>query len=471
MALLKARLKDLILQDRESGILTKACTASDASITVDDNSGMAVSDLMFLGQLGSEATETLKVTSVTGGTLLGFGGTPTAYNTGAVFNHPPGTPFYRVDYDQVEFYRAASLTGSKTLLATVTIQPDDLYARYDDTSNTTGYAFFRFKNSITSAVSTYSDGVSYGGYADLSLYTIRTRVRRYMTDKDGKPITFFSDGELNDAINDAIRDIAAELRLPNFQTQYSFSTVANQINYDLGSWTDADGNPAYWGSVYDLTWQTQPLVKIDEKTYNDLNWNANSTGTPYNYFIRGKNILMWPTAGSAAQTTQLNGAIGATDTSITVDSTSGFAPKGRFIIDSEVISYSTATSTAFTGCTRGIEGTTAAAHLDDATVTNRDIIVTFFQRPQKLAQETDISQIEDPDLVAVVASQSLAFTRMPDDKGLMDRFTSRRVEKMKLYMNMFGTQYADNFGRAKRKQEVLRNTLYWPALNNPPNVS
>lgn len=472
MPILKARLKDLILDERESTIMTQAANAGATSILVDDNSGISQNDLLFCGQLGSEATETLKVTgAVTYGTALTVGAPPTGYASGIIFNHPAGTPVYKVDYDQVEFYRATTVDGSKTLLATVTIQPDDLYTRYDDTANTTGYAFFRFKNSISGAVSTYSDGVSYSGYQDLSLFTIRTRTRRYLTDKDGRPITFFTDGEINDAINDAIRDIAAELRLPNFQTQYSFSTIANQINYDLSTWTDSDGNPAYWGGVYDITWQTQPLVKIDEKTYNDLNWNANSTGTPYNYFIRGKQVLMWPTAGSAAQTTALNGAISATDATITVDSTSGFAPKGRFIVDSEVISYSAATATAFTGCTRGIEGTTAASHLDNAVVTSRDIIITFFQRPQKLVQQTDISQIEDPDLVAVVTAQALAFNRVPDDKGLMDRFTQRRDMKVKLYMNMFGTQYADNFGRAKRKGEVLRNTLYWPALNNPPNVS
>lgn len=67
--------------------------------------------------------------------------------------------------------------------------------------------------------------------------------------------------------------------------------------------------------------------------------------------------------------TALNGSITDSDATITVDSTSGFDSAGSIVIEDETITYTGVTSTTFTGCTRGANGTTAASHADNATVT------------------------------------------------------------------------------------------------------
>ena len=54
-----------------------------------------------------------------------------------------------------------------------------------------------------------------------------------------------------------------------------------------------------------------------------------------------------------ASADQLDGAIDADDTTITIDDTTGFPTSGKLIIDSEVIDYSAISSNTFTGCTRG----------------------------------------------------------------------------------------------------------------------
>ena len=69
-------------------------------------------------------------------------------------------------------------------------------------------------------------------------------------------------------------------------------------------------------------------------------------------------------------TNQLNGALNDSDTTITVDDTTGFPATGRIDIDSELITYAGITATDFTSCTRGVNGSTAASHLDNAVVTN-----------------------------------------------------------------------------------------------------
>jgi len=60
--------------------------------------------------------------------------------------------------------------------------------------------------------------------------------------------------------------------------------------------------------------------------------------------------------------TTLSANITNTDTTITVGSTTGYAPRGRIAIDSELIAYTGTTATTFTGAKRGMDGTTAVAH-------------------------------------------------------------------------------------------------------------
>ena len=66
--------------------------------------------------------------------------------------------------------------------------------------------------------------------------------------------------------------------------------------------------------------------------------------------------------------TALNGAINDSVTTMTVDSTVGFPPNGRVIIESEVISYTGITATTFTGLTRSATTPAAAAHADNLAV-------------------------------------------------------------------------------------------------------
>ena len=66
--------------------------------------------------------------------------------------------------------------------------------------------------------------------------------------------------------------------------------------------------------------------------------------------------------------TTLSANVNNTVTTITVGSTTGYAPRGRIAIDSELIGYTGTTATSFTGAKRGMDGTTAAAHSSGAAV-------------------------------------------------------------------------------------------------------
>jgi len=72
-------------------------------------------------------------------------------------------------------------------------------------------------------------------------------------------------------------------------------------------------------------------------------------------------------AANNASTT-LNGTLTIGATTITVSSTSLFPSSGLITIESEIISYTGTTATTFTGCTRGVDGTSAASHADTTDV-------------------------------------------------------------------------------------------------------
>jgi hypothetical protein len=78
----------------------------------------------------------------------------------------------------------------------------------------------------------------------------------------------------------------------------------------------------------------------------------------------------WGGSIPTSYTTLLNGAINDLVTTITVDSTAAFSSSGRINIGTELITYTSKNATQFLGCTRGANGSTAASHLDNATVTD-----------------------------------------------------------------------------------------------------
>jgi len=87
-------------------------------------------------------------------------------------------------------------------------------------------------------------------------------------------------------------------------------------------------------------------------------------------------------------TTQLDGGINNSVTTITVDSTAGFPIPSTnntpltIYIGSEQITYTGVTNTTFTGCVRGANSTTAATHSDNDVVTTRlPVQIITFETP------------------------------------------------------------------------------------------
>jgi hypothetical protein len=80
-------------------------------------------------------------------------------------SHAKDTPVYIIRYDQIEYSHADTETGSKTVLATNTIDPTMVENFYQDTTSSSGYYFTRFKDSVNTLYSAYSDPIPFSGYA------------------------------------------------------------------------------------------------------------------------------------------------------------------------------------------------------------------------------------------------------------------------------------------------------------------
>lgn len=88
----------------------------------------------------------------------------------------------------------------------------------------------------------------------------------------------------------------------------------------------------------------------------------------------------------------LNGSLDASQTTVTMTSTTGFPAVGVVTVDSEVIKYTSTNSTQLLGCTRGFDGTGATTHSSGATV--KHAVTAIHHNALKdslIAVETDVA--------------------------------------------------------------------------------
>lgn len=457
--LLKAWNKSLI-EDREKTQLAAAAASGATTLTVTGVDSNAWSDNNFLivGEIGSPTAELMQVNGgVSDGTSLTI---DQSGSGGLRFAHALGEPVYRIDFDRVQFLRSTTDdSSSATQLTLAEIQPDDHYTRYEDTSNTTGYGFIRFYNSNTLAYSSYSDGVNYeatgtsSSYDPKTLWVIRRKVRKLLD--ENRPNSKLTDREIDEAVNDRQRDVAHQRLWSFYEAEKSFSAVANQFAYTI---------PSTIQKVYGVVFDTQPLGFVNYNRWKLLHFDTDTTSdSPDLSCVWNGQILIAPRPTSAAQTTTLNGGITATDTTITVTSTSGFnrGDYYRFIIDSEVIYATASTTTTFTGCLRGQEGTTAATHTDTTTVTERDIVYTGHEEPTDLTDTQDRTKIPEPDILAYGAAIDLA--PLVNKQDMVQFFDGKYNTLMVKLEAKYAVKHTSQFGRVKHKREVVSGA----AITNP----
>jgi hypothetical protein len=441
--LISVRNSDLTV-GREKTYLTALSAAAGTTLTVRgvDSNAWADNDYIIVGEIGANNAEIMQINgAVSDGTSLTV---DRSGSGGLRFAHAINEPVYRIDFNNVEFSRATTETGSKTVLTTSELQPDDDFTRYDDTTNTTGFAFVRFKNTTTNGFSPYSDGMPYSGTSPRSLQKMIGLVRTLINEPNQD---FISDDEIIEGLNDKQRDLAHERLWTFYEIERSFSSVANQFAYDL---------PSSIKECHTAAFRTQPLIVIGRARWDAFHWDTDQTSATITYASVWDNQLkLNPRPSSSAGADQLNGAITSSDVTITVDSTSDFKRGDyyRFIIDSEVIYATGSTATTFTGCLRGQEGTTAASHSDDATVTERDIVYTAQVEPTDLADMNDETDVPEPRVLCIGTAADLALKL--NKETLHDRLIVRYEKGLVTLRGRYSMKFSGQFPRIKDPRQIV----------------
>lgn len=446
------RIKNETLVDkRETTHLTAAVAAAATSLTVQDNNNFLTdNDYYLLGKIGSETAETIQKN--------GAGTIGTAIAVDAVtFAHPINTPLFRLDYNQ---FRLAHSTSTSTAdidaanVVTAALQFDDTYTRYEDTAYTTGYYFIRFYNFQTAVFSDYSAAIPISGHVQLSLWEVARRVYKHLglLDNDDMDESTVKFSEVRRVLNDKQREIVHERLWTFAEGERSFAAVANQFRYVPDS--------TRVGIISTITFDSKPLKYMDRQEWEMAHIDSDSVSSYATHFsIWNSEIHFWPKPSTAASTTAINDAanMSATATSVTIDSNSGFRAVGgfyRFIIDSEVIYATATTSTTFTGLLRAREGTTAAIHLDDATITERDIVYTYQVEPTDMDDITDETIVPEPDVLALGAAADLARGTLRDN-ALADRLEQKYQGGMLNLKNKYSKKVKTSFKAVKDTMDTV----------------
>ena len=198
--------------------LTAESAAAATTLIVKSITGFAINLLLLVGELGDENSEIIKTHTATAPT-----GTTVTLLSGLVKTHGPYTKVRVMLYDQIELSHATTVAGTKTVISTGNLQPESEETRVDDSTYSSGYYFTRYKNTITTTYSDYSDPIPYAGFgANTVAFAINYALKRNKLDAFTKYIDYEL---LIDETNACLQFITGKLK--------GWSKLL-ELNYPLG---------------------------------------------------------------------------------------------------------------------------------------------------------------------------------------------------------------------------------------------
>lgn len=252
---------DLVI-DATKTFLTADSSSGSGTLTVQNITNFAINQVLLIGEPGNQTSEIIKTHASTAPT-----GSTITLSANTTQNHNAGTNVYLINFDQIEFSSATTLTGTKSVLATSNIVANDIDTKYNDTAGTTGYYFARFKNTITSTFSSYSDGVPVSGYAMGTVrYTIDSTLG--MINKRGS--TILTDEFLYQEIDNCQKEVLKEQKRWDFMQVFDAYTDASVGNWRIAVPTDIeDANSIK--SIYNFRiGKEPPMTWVDKEKWDEL---------------------------------------------------------------------------------------------------------------------------------------------------------------------------------------------------------
>jgi len=327
-----------VIKDCQKTYITSPITAGDTTLTVQSIVGASVGGYILVGKIGSETSEIIQIHASTAPS----GSTITLKTTEVpLYNHPTDTTVTFIPYNQVEISRATTTTGTKTVLTTMDLAVDQEYSVYNDTTNTTGYAFARFKNESENTYSQYSAYQAYTHTERNKISTLVSSIQRRLPNKFSREdiLGFIKDGfdEIYErkgkwTFEEATRDTSNSLTTGTEEFTLPSDLKENKREYIVWIGTEGHGeldfidieefNKRYVGAA--RTTLSTAVTAGDTTLYLTDVDNFSDTGTGY----IGSDEFTWTGRNTSANT--LTGVSGVLDHA-----------KGSTVVDENILGLPT----------------------------------------------------------------------------------------------------------------------------------
>lgn len=132
--------------------------------------------IVCIGEIGGERTELLRTSNTSGYNPSQAYKEVTLRDT-LTFDHPQDTPVYIIDWNRIQLDWASSVAGSKSTMFAypVYINPTQTETLIKETTQTNGFYFTKFNETIGNTNSDYSDAIPFAGYDDNMVASIKQR--------------------------------------------------------------------------------------------------------------------------------------------------------------------------------------------------------------------------------------------------------------------------------------------------------
>lgn len=272
--------------------------AAVSSLTVQNATGFNVSTTapyVLIDEFGNGSSEIVALTSVTAPFTL-------ALSAATAYPHSANSNVYALVYNKVEISYATTVSGSKVVIDTIDLSPDQVNTLFTNTV-AAGYYYARFYSTILNSFSPYSDPAPVDGYTQ---YSARSIIDSAL-------------GEINKVTSETLSDQFAFQQLDAFQTdmlrelkRWSFMQEFEYImgQFNVGEWKiplpdnidDANTNK----SIYNVRVGTNGrLTWIDKAKWDDFIFNLAYTTLSVN-LIAGATTMTLVNSGDFNHLTDSN---------------------------------------------------------------------------------------------------------------------------------------------------------------------
>lgn len=314
--------------------LNAAVAAGVGTLSVKDIAGFAVAKFVWINPFGPNS----EIIAVHASTVPSGNTITLASNT--TYAHAATEDVYYIEFNQIEFNHASTIGGSKTVLATSSVVAREKQTLYLDTTQTSGYYYVRFKNSVATTYSEYSDPVPYGGW---DLNTVGYMIDRALRDTKNKLganlsiedcLAWITDGlqevkgkqvkwpehTVSDAVvGQALRGVYTEtLPLDIYDSETNRSIISVRVGDNKAlHYVDSDSFQAQLAGVNLLTVRTQGLAG-DTTLAVDNSFDIPDEGA-LNFYVAGEKYTITYTSVTRSETVGvINGIPASGEGAITV---------------------------------------------------------------------------------------------------------------------------------------------------------